>query len=80
MVVASAQGEIIYHWQSPDPDSRVSFLEFISVRSRQLAHGLPLGRFDRLEMQADQVRAVAQIQADRGVIVRSSAGSLTMRG
>jgi CheY-like chemotaxis protein len=79
LLVSSAQGEVLYHWQCPEPDARVGFLEFLSLRSRQLSHGFPLGRFDRLEMQAERGRAVAQVQADRGVVIRSSQGNLSMR-
>jgi CheY-like chemotaxis protein len=79
MLLASAHGDILYEWQCHDPDSRVGFLEFLTLRSRLLSHSLPLGRFDRIELLGDRTRVVAQIQADRGVMVRSSKQTLTLK-
>jgi hypothetical protein len=50
----------------------VGFLEFLSQKARQLAQGLPLGEFDRLEVNGESTRVVAQIQPDRALFVRTS--------
>jgi hypothetical protein len=72
LVVCSPQGDVLYQWQSRNPDVRVNFLEFLSQKSRSVGQQLPLGAFDRLEVRGDQQRMVAQVRPDRGVILRSA--------
>ncbi len=75
MLVCSAKGEILYEWQCTSTTDRVSFLEFLSRKSTQLGEGLNLGMFDRLEMEGDRTRVIAQVKSDRGVFVRATKGS-----
>ncbi|HZQ45965.1 MAG TPA: response regulator [Verrucomicrobiae bacterium] len=75
MVICSAKGEVLYEWQSSRTSDRVSFLEFLSRKSLQLGEGLNLGTFDRLEMEGDRTRVIAQVKSDRGVFVRATKGS-----
>ncbi len=75
LVVCTAKGEIVYEWQSPSVGDRISFLEFLSQKSLQLGEGLNLGAFDRLEMEGERSRVVAQIKADRGVFFRATRSS-----
>jgi hypothetical protein len=70
MVVCSAKGEVLYEWQCGNTSDRVSFLEFLTRKSVQLGEGLNLGSFDRLEVETDRSRVIAQIKKDRGVFVR----------
>ena len=72
MLVCSLQGEVLHDWKCANPNNRVGLLEFISQKARQLAQGLPLGDFDRVEISGPQTRAVAQIQDDRALFVRTS--------
>ena len=72
MLVCSLQGEVLHEWKCVNPNNRVGLLEFISQKARQLAQGLPLGNFDRVEISGPNTRAVAQIQDDRALFVRSS--------
>ena len=76
MVVCTAKGEVVYDWQSPNIGDRISFLEFLSQKSMQLGEGLNLGAFDRLEMEGERLRVVAQIKADRGVFFRATKGAV----
>jgi CheY-like chemotaxis protein len=72
VLVCSIHGDVLYEWQCANTGARIGFLEFLSQKARQLAQGLPLGQFDRLEMQEAASRAVAQIHSDRALFVRSS--------
>jgi hypothetical protein len=72
LLVCSLQGEVLHEWQCTNTNGRVGFLEFLSQKARQLAQGLPLGEFDRLEVSGDGSRVVAQIQPDRALFVRTS--------
>ncbi|MDB6065369.1 MAG: Response regulator receiver protein [Pedosphaera sp.] len=76
MIVCSAKGEVIYEWQCPNIGDRISFLEFLSQKSVQLGEGLNLGSFDRLEMESEKSRVIAQVKTDRGIFVRATKGAV----
>jgi len=72
LLVCSLQGEVLHEWQCNNTNGRVGFLEFLSQKARLLGRGLPLGDFDRLEIDGADCRVVAQIQSDIGLFVRTS--------
>jgi CheY-like chemotaxis protein len=74
MVVCTAKGEVLYEYKSGSANDRVSFLEFLSQKSTQLGEGLNLGAFDRLEMEGERSRIIAQVKADRGIFIRATKG------
>lgn len=76
VLVCSAQGEVLYEWQCANTDLWVNFLEFVSQRGHRLARTLPLGEFNRLEIQSGGVRAVVIITNDRGVLVKTRRSAL----
>ena len=71
VLVCSAQGEVLYEWQCANTDLWVNLFEFVSQRGHRLAQALPLGEFNRLEIQSGGVRAVVIITSDRGVLVKT---------
>ena len=71
MLICSGQGEVLYEWQCHDVDLWVNFFEFISQRGQRLAQSLPLGEFDRLEVESGGARAVVIISHEHGVLVKS---------
>jgi hypothetical protein len=71
LLVCSLQGEVLHEWQCANPNGRVSFLEFLAQKARQLAQGVPVGELDRLEVNGAQGRTIAQIQADRALLIRT---------
>ncbi|MBE0544369.1 MAG: response regulator [Verrucomicrobia bacterium] len=74
LLICSAQGEVLHEWQCRNVDLWVNFFEFISQRAQRLAQTLPLGQFDRLEIQSGDSRAVVIISAERGVLVKARTG------
>jgi CheY-like chemotaxis protein len=80
-LICSGQGEPFYVWQCPDRDGRVALLQTVAQQAATLGQLLPLGKFDRLEIQLASGRAVAQTRADRMVFVRvsSEGGKSTAR-
>ena len=76
MLVCSNKGNVLYQWQCEDSEQRITFLEFVTHKSRQLSQGLQLGLFDRLEMKTARTKSIVQIDATKGVYVRSSKASL----
>ncbi len=71
-LVCSSQGAVWHEWHCQDANSRILFLEFVSQKSQQMAQGLPLGKFDRVEMQTAGERVAVQIQDDCGIFLRSN--------
>ena len=72
VLLCSSQGEVLYEWQCAGTDARVSFLEFISQKAWQMGLNLPVGHFERIEIQGPFSRIVTQVQMDRGLFVRTS--------
>jgi len=70
-LVFSSQGDLIYEWRCHDVNARVSFLEFLSQKARQLGQGLPMGHFERLEVFGSKSRIITQLENDHAVFVRS---------
>ncbi len=64
--------QAVYAWQTANSKERIEFLQQLSQDARQLAQTLPLGEFERLEVDGPQQRAVAIVREDRFVFVRTS--------
>jgi CheY-like chemotaxis protein len=73
-LICSGQGEPFYVWQCSDRKARVALLQSVAQQAATLSQLMPLGNFDRLEIQFATGRAVAQARADRMVFVRLSTG------
>lgn len=71
LLICSARGDVLYEWQCSDKDLWLNFFEFISQRGQRLAQSLPLGDFDRLEVESGGARALVIISHERGVLVKS---------
>ena len=74
MLVCSPKGEVLYDWKCGNTGDRIGFLEFLSQKSTQLGEGLNLGPFDRLEMEGERTRVIAQVRPDRGLFLRATKG------
>ena len=69
-LICSGQGTPLYQWQCSDVKARVALLEEIAQQASHIGRLLPLGKFDRLEIQLPTSRAVAQVKPDRMVFVQ----------
>lgn len=74
-LICSGQGDPLYAWQCPDTSARVKLLQHLAQQAMFFSQLVPLGNFDRLEIQLADSRAVAQVNAARMVFVRASADS-----
>ncbi len=72
MLVCTERREVLHEWQCLESEKRLAFLEFVAAKSRQLGEELPLGKFDRLELQSSNGRMVVHWQGNRGVLIRSN--------
>ena len=71
-LICSGQGEPLFNDKCADVNARVERLKKIAAQAAELAKLVPLGNFDRLEMQFTGGRAIAQARADRMVFVRTA--------
>ena len=71
-LICSGTGDPLYVWQCPDRPARVALLREVAQQAARFSQLMPLGNFDRLEIQLAGSRAVAQAGADRMVFVRVS--------
>lgn len=72
MVVCTLRGEVLYSWQCPQVDARINFLEFMSQKARQIAHGLALGKLQHIETRGGLSRTVTRLAEGRAVFVRTT--------
>ena len=72
LLICSDRREVYYERHCTEMAKRLSLIEFITHTARQLGHGLPLGKFDRIEMQSATGRATLKSQRNRFVLVRSN--------
>ena len=72
VLICSTQGDVLYEWQCADANARIRFLQFLSQKSWQLRQGLPIGQFQRLEIEGALNRVVTQLDPDRALFVRVS--------
>src|SRR5438132_14342527 len=75
LLICSTQGDVLYEWQCADANARIRFLQFLSQKSWQLRQGLPIGQFQRLELEGAAKRVVTHIDPDRALFVRVSRGA-----
>lgn len=71
MLLCSAQGDVLYEWQCLNPNMWVSFFEFVSQRGPRLSQMLPLGEFNRIEIESGGARVVVAITNSQGVMVKT---------
>jgi len=71
-LICSGTGDPLYVWQCPDRHARKALLQDVAQRAALFSQLMPLGKFDRLEIQLAGSRAVAQAGADRMVFIRVS--------
>jgi CheY-like chemotaxis protein len=71
-LICNRAGETIYEAQCPDASARAGWLQAVAEQSARLGEVLPLGNFDRLEVQFDGGRALVLSRAERLVYVRVS--------
>jgi len=76
MLICSTQGDVLYEWQCADANARIRFLQFLSQKSWQMRQGLPIGHFQRLEIEGPKNRIVTRIDPDRALFVRASRAPL----
>lgn len=72
MLLCSDRREVYYEWQCVETQKWLGLIEFLAHKTRQMGYGLPLGKFDRLELQSDTGRLVVQHQQNRFVLIRSN--------
>lgn len=68
-LICSGHGKPLYEWQCTDVNARMALLLEIGQQAVRVGRLLPLGKFDRLEIQLPNSRAVAQVKPNRKIFV-----------
>jgi hypothetical protein len=68
-LICSGSGELLYEADCPDVPGRVFLLKGVAEHGTRLGQVARLGNFDRLEIQLDGGRVIAQSRPDRLVFV-----------
>ncbi len=69
-LICTGRGEPLHAWQCANPDARIALFKDVAQQAERLSQILPLGKFDRLELQLTDGRAIVQTRTDRRVFVR----------
>ena len=75
-LIWSGLGEPLHNWQCPDIGARVAFLKMVAGLADRFGQELPLGKFDRIEIQNAGGRCIAQVHANRMILVRMAAENI----
>lgn len=71
-LICSDHGETLYEAGCGNIPARIQFLREVGLLATQFKNILPLGNFDRLELQLPEGRAVAQVKPDRLIFVAAA--------
>jgi CheY-like chemotaxis protein len=74
MLVVSGKGEVLYENQSAT-EERLTLVNFLSERSREIVKSLPLGRFTGLEVSVANNRLLVHSQMDNWVVIKIARGT-----
>ena len=74
-LICSALGQPLYEAECADVPGRVQFMKDVAKHAAQMAAIAPLGNFDRLELQFDGGRVIAQARPDRLVFIAVAVNS-----
>lgn len=72
LLICSVDGDVLHQWQCQNTANRINFLEFLCQKAGLLQRTLPLGDFDRVEVNGTNARVVAQLLPERALFLRSS--------
>jgi len=72
IILCSGAGEVLYEWECKSLERRLALITQLEQHATQLSGLAPVGRFDRVEIQARDGRIVCQIQPHRRLFVRSA--------
>ena len=71
MLICSSDGEVLYDWQCLNPTLWIGFIEFISQRAPRLSQSLPIGNFNRIEIESGGARVVLAVTEQQGIMVKT---------
>lgn len=69
--ITTSRGEVVHDFQCERPAARLQFLEFVKQKSRQVCQGLPVGEFERLELEGMEARMVVRSEGEHTYLLRA---------
>lgn len=76
LLICAGTGEMLYQWQCSAVAGRLGLLKTVARHAEALIAELQLGKFDRLEIQLADSRAILQPRADRLIFARVGASAV----
>jgi CheY-like chemotaxis protein len=71
IVLSSPANDVLYQWNAPHAERRVTLLDWLLIKSASVGKLLPaLGRADRLEIREPRSRVICLFQPERKMFVR----------
>lgn len=70
-VITTGRGEVIHDFQCESLEQRLKFLEFVRQKSKQICQGLPVGDFERLELEGLEARMVVRTEGEHIYLLRA---------
>ncbi|MBI1840091.1 MAG: hypothetical protein HYR88_04485 [Verrucomicrobia bacterium] len=71
-LIISSRGEVAHCWQCMAPSERVSFIEQVKQKARQACQGLPVGAFERLELESLEARLIIRVEEETSYLLRAN--------
>ena len=69
MLICNTQGDLHYEWQSKNAETRITLLEFLQQKSKQLTLGLPLGTVRKFDAATEEARMIALLGTERTSLI-----------
>ena len=71
-LIVGNRGEVIHCWQCMAPAERVQFMDFVRQKARQVCQGLPVGAFERLEMEGMESRLIIRVEEEHSYLLKAN--------
>ena len=71
-LIIGQRGEVAHCWQCMAPSERVQFIEQVKQKARQACQGLPVGAFERLELESLEARLIIRVEEENSYLLRAN--------
>lgn len=69
-LIVGTKGEIVHCWQCMAPSEAVQFMNFVRQKAKQVCQGLPVGAFERLELEGMESRLIVRVDEEQSFLLR----------
>lgn len=69
-LIVGNKGEIVHCWQCMAPSEAVQFMNFVRQKAKQVCQGLPVGTFERLELEGMESRLIVRVDEEQSFLLK----------